>query len=63
MRTMWNGQVVNKEDWDPKPKIFDLHAARNIDVIPTDARPNRPLVEYTTPTVEQIVSAYKQYNP
>lgn len=63
MRTMWNGLVVNKEDWDPKPKIFDLHSARSINVIPFDARPNRPLTEYTTPTVAQIVSSYKQYNP
>jgi len=63
MRKMWNGQVVNKEDWDCKPLIFSLHSARNINIIPQDARPNRPLIEYTTPTVNQIVSSYKQYNP
>lgn len=63
MKTMWNGLVVNKEDWDPKPLIFGLHSARTIDVIPSDARPNRPLFEYTTPTTNQIVSLYKQYNP
>jgi len=63
MRKMWNGQVVNKEDWDPKPLIFDLHAARSIDVIPVDARPNRPLFQYQPETTAQLVASYKQYNP
>ena len=62
-RKMWNGLVVNKEDWDAKPLIFDLHSARTIDIVPTDARPNRPLVQYTPQTDAQLVSAYKQYNP
>lgn len=63
MRRQWNGTIVNKEDYDEKPKIFDLHSAATINVVPPDARPNRPLTEYTTPTVNQIVSSYKQYNP
>lgn len=63
MRRLWDGRLVNKEDYDKKPLIYGLHSARTINVVPSDARPNRPLTQYITPTDSQIVSSYKQYNP
>lgn len=63
MRMLWDGRLVNKEDYDAKPLIYNLHSARTVDIVPNNARPNRPLTQYTTPTDNDIVSLYKQYNP
>lgn len=62
-RKMWNGLIVNREDYDKKPPIFNLRVARHIDIVPNNARADRPLTEYTPQTPKELERDYKQYNP
>jgi hypothetical protein len=63
MRIRWDGLLVNKEDWDPKPKIFNLHSVDTVNIVPPNARPDKPIELYTPLTDEEIQNQYKQYNP
>lgn len=63
MRRRWDGAMVAKEDWDPKPKIFSLQSTNSLNIVPADARPNKPLQVYTPLTDAEIQNQYKQYNP
>lgn len=63
MRRRWDGAMVAKEDWDPKPKIFSLQSTNSLNIVPADARPDKPLQVYTPLTDAEIQNQYKQYNP
>jgi hypothetical protein len=62
MRRRWDGLMVAEEDWDPKPKIFSLRSANSLNIIPDNARGDRPLKVYTPLTDAEIQNQYKQYN-